>query len=263
LQRLRRELEDTARNCRAGDATCEDQASRAGRSLAELNRQGRAAEARRRLAESVRQLLDRVRRGGATAADHEQLRRFARAAGGPGADRGDPLAAPTAPEGAAPDVTFADRSGSGAGNGPGESTGNGKDPAGRPGDEASGVTANANGDRASLPGGESADQGRAGAAPGSGVGSEPGGRVLGARDRGSDGRSGRLAAADVADDRTGPSRAEVIGGAGARGFASAAYRRVFHEYQTAVEESLDATAVPPGRRYLVRRYFQLIRPRTP
>ena len=28
-----------------------------------------------------------------------------------------------------------------------------------------------------------------------------------------------------------------------------------------VEETLDTTAVPPARRYLVRRYFQLIRPR--
>jgi hypothetical protein len=55
----------------------------------------------------------------------------------------------------------------------------------------------------------------------------------------------------------------VIGDAAARGFSTSGYRQVFTEYESAVEESLDRAAVPPGRRYLVRRYFQLIRPRTP
>jgi hypothetical protein len=36
---------------------------------------------------------------------------------------------------------------------------------------------------------------------------------------------------------------------------------VWSDYEAASEEVLDATAVPPGRRYVVRRYFQLIRPR--
>ncbi|HEY5451853.1 MAG TPA: hypothetical protein VIQ54_24030, partial [Polyangia bacterium] len=40
------------------------------------------------------------------------------------------------------------------------------------------------------------------------------------------------------------------------------YARVFADYQAAVEDALATTAVPEGRRYVVRRYFDLIRPRT-
>ena len=60
----------------------------------------------------------------------------------------------------------------------------------------------------------------------------------------------------------GPNRAEVIGGAADRGFAQRGYARVFADYQAAVEDALATTAVPEGRRYVVRRYFDLIRPRT-
>ena len=59
----------------------------------------------------------------------------------------------------------------------------------------------------------------------------------------------------------GPKRAEVIGGAADRGFAQRDYARVFADYQAAVEDALTTTAVPEGRRYVVRRYFDLIRPR--
>ena len=37
--------------------------------------------------------------------------------------------------------------------------------------------------------------------------------------------------------------------------------QTFEDYQPVVEESLATDAVPEGRRYVVRRYFQLIRPR--
>ena len=47
-----------------------------------------------------------------------------------------------------------------------------------------------------------------------------------------------------------------------RGFARTEYHQVFDDYSAVVEETLDTTAVPPARRYLVRRYFELIRPRT-
>jgi hypothetical protein len=106
-------------------------------------------------------------------------------------------------------------------------------------------------------------RGGAGAAVGGvGAGSAPGGPALGARTPGG-GNTGRDAPTPVARSAAGPSRSQVIGGAAARGFASADYRRVFSDYAGAIEESLDNTAVPPGRRYLVRRYFQLIRPRGP
>ena len=55
----------------------------------------------------------------------------------------------------------------------------------------------------------------------------------------------------------------MIGAAAGRGFASRGYARVFTDYAAAVEDALGATAVPEGKRYLVRRYFDLIRPRSP
>ena len=64
------------------------------------------------------------------------------------------------------------------------------------------------------------------------------------------------------DSKSGGSRAQIIGAAASGGFATARYREVFEDYETAVEESLDITDVSPARRHLVRRYFQLIRPRS-
>ena len=64
-------------------------------------------------------------------------------------------------------------------------------------------------------------------------------------------------------DGAGPGRAEVIGTAAGRGFASPGYARTFNDYAAAVEDALGATAVPEGKRYLVRRYFDSIRPRPP
>jgi hypothetical protein len=61
----------------------------------------------------------------------------------------------------------------------------------------------------------------------------------------------------------GPNRSEVIAASARRGFAERDYVRVFGDYQPVVEESLASGAVPEGRRYVVRRYFQLIRPRAP
>ncbi|HVU50908.1 MAG TPA: hypothetical protein VHL80_09495, partial [Polyangia bacterium] len=59
----------------------------------------------------------------------------------------------------------------------------------------------------------------------------------------------------------GPTRSEVIEASARRGFATHDYVRVFGDYQPVVEEALASGAVPEGRRYVVRRYFQLIRPR--
>src|SRR5262249_23906077 len=64
-------------------------------------------------------------------------------------------------------------------------------------------------------------------------------------------------------DGAGPSRAEVIGTAAGHGFASRGYARAYADYAAAVEDALAAAAVPDGKRYLVRRYFDLLRPRAP
>ena len=143
----------------------------------------------------------------------------------------------------------------GFGEGDGDNAGDGTDGDGKEeGDgDPTGETASSRGSA----------QGSAGvAAGGSGIGNAPGGPVLGTRTPGSgSATTGHDAPTSVASKTAGPSRSQVIGGAAAQGFASTEYRRVFTDYSSVVEESLDNAAVPPGRRYLVRRYFQLIRPR--
>lgn len=59
----------------------------------------------------------------------------------------------------------------------------------------------------------------------------------------------------------GPSRSEVILGAADRGFVGRGYRDVYTDYSDHAEEVLERDEVPPGYRFYVRRYFQLIRPR--
>ena len=59
----------------------------------------------------------------------------------------------------------------------------------------------------------------------------------------------------------GPSRSQVIMGSAQRGFASRGYRDVYTDYSGHAEEVLERDEVPPGYRFYVRRYFQLIRPR--
>ncbi|HJL16556.1 MAG TPA: hypothetical protein RMH99_12915 [Sandaracinaceae bacterium LLY-WYZ-13_1] len=59
----------------------------------------------------------------------------------------------------------------------------------------------------------------------------------------------------------GPSRSEVIRSSSQRGFADRPYRDVYTDYSGHAEEVLERDEVPPGYRFYVRRYFQLIRPR--
>ncbi len=59
----------------------------------------------------------------------------------------------------------------------------------------------------------------------------------------------------------GPVTSEVIQTSANRGFATRSYREVFTNYEDHAEEVLERDEVPPGYRFYVRRYFQLIRPR--
>ena len=63
------------------------------------------------------------------------------------------------------------------------------------------------------------------------------------------------------DTGQGPSRAEVIQGAAERGFVGREYKKVFTEYETVAEKAIEKEDIPPGYRFYVQRYFQLIRPR--
>jgi hypothetical protein len=64
-----------------------------------------------------------------------------------------------------------------------------------------------------------------------------------------------------ADTGQGAASSQVIYGAAERGFVGRGYKKVFTDYQTVAEESLAKDDIPPGYRFYVRRYFQLIRPR--
>ncbi|MDQ2643035.1 MAG: hypothetical protein M3020_04420 [Myxococcota bacterium] len=69
-----------------------------------------------------------------------------------------------------------------------------------------------------------------------------------------------VAAAGI-DTGEGTASAEVISGAAERGFVGKGYRDVFVQYENVAEEALEKDDIPPGYRFYVRRYFQLIRPR--
>lgn len=59
----------------------------------------------------------------------------------------------------------------------------------------------------------------------------------------------------------GPSRSQTILGAAEKGFATQAYRKVYGDYTTVSEEVMSKQRVPPGYRFYVKRYFQMIKPR--
>lgn len=65
----------------------------------------------------------------------------------------------------------------------------------------------------------------------------------------------------AADTGEGTASAEVIYGAAEQGFVGRGYRDVYTDYRTVAERVLERDEVPPGYRFYVQRYFQLIRPR--
>ena len=75
-----------------------------------------------------------------------------------------------------------------------------------------------------------------------------------------DGKTQDVTAAGV-DSGQGAASAEVIYGAAQRGFVGRGYQKVFTNYQTVAEQVMQQDEIPPGYRFYVRRYFQLIRPR--
>jgi hypothetical protein len=114
-----------------------------------------------------------------------------------------------------------------------------------------------------------------GQTPGSGAGDQPGsGGPGGGKDWGTghdaqvkgeetDLKSARtqdVVAAGV-DTGQGDASSEVIYGAAQRGFVGRGYKKVYTDYRTVAERVMNQDEIPPGYRFYVRRYFQLIRPR--
>jgi len=240
LERLARDLDETASSCAGGDPSCRARAGSNGRELGDLQRRAGGGPSLRELERASRQLHDRIARGDLQPSEARAARAFAEAASGQaGAGR----------EGSAPSSSAPSR-------GDGQAM---PAPAGGSNDPQAGQGAAA----AAAAEGQAATSGAAAGetteATGGGIGHENGGPALGAREdaRSAAGRQEDLSAADGA----GPDRARVIVGAAGHGFASRPYARVYTDYRAAVEDALGAGAVPPGQQYLVRRYFDLIRPR--
>jgi len=256
LERLRRDLDDAATACRSGDPTCGTRAGERGRDLAQMERQGAAGESLRSVERTAEQLRARIGRGELGSGDAQALRSFGQAARGtPGGGERD-----QARDGDGEGRRSTDAPGSKA-QARGESDdGSGAGQAGADG-PGRGRTADTGAASALLGVAGSDRSGAEAAGTGNGIGHQPGGPPLGARAAaGSDARS-EASEVPLADG-AGPSRAEVIGTAAGHGFASRGYARAYADYAAAVEDALAAAAVPDGKRFLVRRYFDLIRPRT-
>lgn len=63
------------------------------------------------------------------------------------------------------------------------------------------------------------------------------------------------------DTGEGTASSEVIQGAAERGFVGRGYRQVYTDYRSVAEEVIERDEIPPGYRFYVQRYFELIRPR--
>ena len=157
--------------------------------------------------------------------------------------------------------------------GDGQGQGQGKDGQGQKGSGKMDIRMGrgAGADGIPIPGGESQSQ----AANGKGRGDQPGQDGSGQPGPGYgnahddaltgdrthiDAKSHDVSAAGI-DSGEGTANAEVIYGAAERGFVGKGYKDIFTEYQTVAEQTLEKDEIPPGYRFYVRRYFQLIRPR--
>jgi hypothetical protein len=223
LKRLERDLSDGADQCRDNPEACRQALNQMGADLPDVNRDARQSSSRERLGRGIQQTRERLKRQGQSGPDRSE-EDFERAAGGMRQMQ--------------------------AGNPSGEE--------GQEGTEGAPVRAPSGASGESQAAGAGAHT-TASADDGDGIGTEAGSDPLGARDR-AGGARGQQHEAKVRDG-AGPTRSEVIEAGAHKGFARSEYQRVFQDYSAAVEETLDTTAVPPARRYLVRRYFQLIRPR--
>jgi hypothetical protein len=63
------------------------------------------------------------------------------------------------------------------------------------------------------------------------------------------------------DTGEGTASSQVIHGAAERGFVGRGYKQVYTDYKTVAEKVMNEEQIPPGYRFYVQRYFQLIRPR--
>jgi hypothetical protein len=108
------------------------------------------------------------------------------------------------------------------------------------------------------------NQGQSGSQPGGSPGGTEAGNSTDPNLKGAasqaDGKVHDVAAAGI-DSGQGEAASEVVFGAAERGFSGGGYKKVYTDYKTVAEEVMQSDEIPPGYRFYVRRYFQLIRPR--
>ncbi len=111
--------------------------------------------------------------------------------------------------------------------------------------------------------GASGDGGKGGRQAGAGQGGNEAGS--GAGEGGNQGRQSGLKAARTEKIQgvqgEGPDVKQTFLDAARKGFARQGWREVYADYSQVAEEMLDKESLPPGRKALVRRYFEQIRPR--
>jgi hypothetical protein len=270
LERLQRELEQAMEDLNDGQqGEAADSLDDGAQDLNRMAREQLGEDQMRQLAEQLRQLREVLRRqrqeqgqpeqqqqaGGGSGQGRDRMERFVLRARGQGGDT-MPLLMP------GEQGEQGQQGGQGQGDGEGEGQGQGQKAL------MLGGQGDGQGQRALLEipglgqrgkGGSQGDAERGRGGGGPGTGSDHG--QLG------EGKDGRL---DAQHDSTrvsgehagaGPTRSEVILGAADRGFSSRSYEKVYSDYRQHAEEVLEQDQVPPGYRFYVRRYFQLIRPR--
>ena len=236
---------------------------------AKLAGRGASAESLRRLERALRQMRERLGRGEMRDGEQSAMRGFERAARGESGTAGPgPGTARTAKSGRRPAAgrrrrDKAARAAAWARETPwrkakGEGEGRRKREDGKGGDrQGNGLDGRRRG-RGHATGEAAALLARARDRASSSSGGDGAGSQARRQARSASAATCRRAAAQTearVANGAGPNRAEVIGGAADRGFAQRGYARVFSDYQAAVEDALATTAVPEGRRYVVRRYF--------
>jgi hypothetical protein len=111
------------------------------------------------------------------------------------------------------------------------------------------------------PGGQGSQPGGQGDKPGGkSWGNGRGGKVAGNRTGGIKHRTHDVEE-DTADNKSGPSVSQTILSSAQGGFVGKDYKKVYTDYRTHAEETMKKEDIPPGYRFYIQRYFQLIRPR--
>ncbi|MGF1467468.1 MAG: hypothetical protein ACFCGT_15190 [Sandaracinaceae bacterium] len=284
LERLQRELEQAAEDLRreAGQERAADALSRGAEELNRMAREQMSEEELERMARTLRQLREMIRRmrqeggqGGEQQAggQGERLRRFVLRASGEGGAR---LLLPGGQQGRGQQGQGGGEDGQGQsgqqqGQGPGGQGGQarggeGESPGAGDGQET--IVLGGEGPTTALleiPGMGAPSGLRDGQGEGQGQQRAPGAGVGHSDERLEDpnlmGGQHRTVRVEGESRGEGPSRSEVIRSSAQRGFARSGYRRVYTDYRDHAEEVLERDEVPPGYRFYVRRYFQLIRPR--